>query len=145
MHSDKMRKCIVIEKSVVVICVALFIGGLFFLLKSEREYGDLGDHYFYMSEYDAMDMGVPDGAFIYKSREKNSWGDNEIKIHRDVIKAKNDKDFIIAIRRKKQNGTLQYYIIAKYSDTVYGPFQKEDYLKKREDLFVSKKLIFEEK
>ena len=124
-----------------------------YLLWGRTNEQDLGDNYYYLPEYEAIDIGYPDGAIIYKSAQRNVFSD--VKIHRTVIGVNKNKDFIIAIQHddsvnvKCMQSTvldsIHYFIIAKQTDKVYGPFSKMDYLKKRAELKVPKELELIEK
>ena len=107
---------------------------------------DLGDNYYFLPEYEAIDIGFPDGAVIYKSTQKNVF--NDIKIRGNVVDAISNSDFIIASQKTNssnfKNDSLQYYVIVKKTDSIYGPYDKEEYLQKREKSNISKKLILNE-
>lgn len=106
----------------------------------------LGNDYYFLPEYEAIDIGFPDGAVIYKATQKNVF--NDIKIQGNVVEAISDTYFIIATQIKNntsfENDSLQYYIIVKKVDSIYGPYNKEEYLHKREKLNIPKKLILKE-
>lgn len=114
----------------------------------------LGDNYYYLSVFEAMDCGYPGGAIIYKSPEENLF--SNIKIRGDVTSVSHNDDYIIAIQQAKDssdfkpvksynnnnnnNTILNYFIIAKKSDRLFGPFKKKEYLSKRNELGVPKEL-----
>lgn len=138
------------KKWIIIVLVVLFFSILFFIWRIDEQY--LGEDYYYLPKYEAIDIGYPGGAVIYKSKQKNVFSD--VKIHADVISVNNNKEFIIALQKidstniEKTNpnildkDSLLYFIIVKKSDLVYGPFSKMEYLKKREELKISKKLVF---
>lgn len=140
------------KKWIITIVVILLMVVLYLLWGRTNEQ-DLGDNYYYLPEYEAIDIGYPDGAIIYKSAQRNVFSD--VKIHRTVIGVNKNKDFIIAIQHddsvnvKCMQSTvldsIHYFIIAKQTDKVYGPFSKMDYLKKRAELKVPKELELIEK
>lgn len=127
-------------KNWIIAIVIILLLVVLYLTWGKGNEQDLGDNYFYLPKYEAVDIGSPDGAIIYKSKERNVFTD--IKIHRNVISVDKNKDFIIAIQQddsitqpKVQDSKfLHYFIIAKQTDMVYGPFSKVEYLKKREEL-----------
>ena len=137
---------------IAVLVIILLCGVLFFV--SEGDEQDLGDNYFYMPKYEAMDVGYPGGGIVYKSPEKYFY--KEIKITGNVAEAYANKDFIIASQNTDtsyietmhsnvaKQGLMLYFIIEKKSDLIYGPYKKEEYLQKREELKVSKKLQLKE-
>jgi len=106
---------------------------------------DLGDNYYFLPEYEAIDIGFPDGAVVYKAAQKNVF--NDIKIQGNVVDARGNSDFIVVSQRKDSSNidTLQYYIIAKKTDSIYGPYNTEGYLQNRKKLNVPKNLILKEK
>jgi len=111
---------------------------------------NLGDNYYYLPEYEAIDVRYPYGAIIYKSTQRCEI--DEVKIHRNVISVNKNKQFIIAIQqddsvnvKSRQSNVLDsnhlhYFIIVKQTDMVYGPFNKFEYFKKREELMIPKSL-----
>jgi hypothetical protein len=140
------------KKWMIAIFVILLSGVLFFIWGVDEQ--NLGDNYYYLPKYEAVDIGYPGGAIIYKSAQKNIFSD--IKIHGNVISVDNNKDFIIAIQNadssniEKTNSSiaeknsLNYFIIVKKSNLIYGPFNKEEYLQKRDELRVPKELKLKE-
>ena len=136
------------KKWIIVICVLITIGIVFFITKTEKDTETLGDNYYYLSPYEAIDVGFPEGAIIYKSSQKNLFSD--IKIQGEVISINYDKDFIGAVKQKKSSAELvkdkmlYYFIIEKKLDNVIGPLSKQEYLKKREELGVPRELKLKE-
>ncbi len=94
---------------------------------------NLGKNYYYLNEYNAVDMGFPDGAIIYKSKEENVFQD--IKVSGNVVKVDYDENFIIAkrIARESMNDT-SYFIIIKKTDTVLGPLNLKSFRQKEIEL-----------
>jgi hypothetical protein len=107
---------------------------------------DLGNDYYYLPEYEAIDIGFPNGAVIYKAKQKNVFTD--IKLQGNIVDVSSNPDFIIAAQKTDSsnldNYSLQYYIIVKREDSIYGPFNKEEYSHKREKLNIPKKLTLKE-
>lgn len=103
----------------------------------------LGNGYYYLPEYEAIDLGFPYGAVVYKSSKKYIF--NDIKIKGNVIEVNSNEDFIIAKRNTVDTisltETLDYYIIDKEKDTVYGPYNEFYYNEKRNILNLSEKFI----
>lgn len=127
-------------------CVLILCGVLFIVMSPDEEV--LGENYYYLPEYVAYDVGYPEGGIIYKSSQKNSF--SNIIIHGNVIRMDDNKDFIIAMQLKDDSAKidkkqlLHYFIIEKKSDLKFGPYNKEEYLQKREELNVPKGLKLEE-
>lgn len=131
------------KKWIITLVIILLLVVLYFFCRRTNEQ-ELGDNYYYLPEYEAVDIGYADGAIIYKSSQRNVFSD--VKIHRNVISVNNNKDFIIAIQQDNiicnkrirsdvlDSNHLHYFIISKQTDMVYGPFSKTEYLKKRKDL-----------
>jgi len=136
-----MRKWIIIAICILLLCVILF-------LINRNDEQTLGENYYYLPEYEAYDVGYPEGGIIYKSSKKNLF--SNVIIHGNVIRMNDNKDFIVAIQLKEdttkisKKQLLHYFIIEKKSDIVYGPFLKEEYLEKREELGVPKELQLKE-
>ncbi|MEN2487171.1 hypothetical protein AAYQ05_05150 [Flavobacterium sp. B11] len=86
---------------------------------------DLGYGYYYLSEYDAVDIGYPDGAIIYKSSAKNEF--DEIIIKETVKNAKSDDNYIIAMQLPKNEKVLRYFIIDKFSGRIFGPLDEKSF------------------
>jgi hypothetical protein len=138
------------KRIMLVILVILFLGFLFFFLRKDER--DLGEGYYYLPKYEAVDVGYPEGAAIYKSHKKLVF--SNVKIHGNIICVKKNREFILAIldidstdtKRgciKNLNSTsFRFFIINKKADYVYGPFNKTEYLRKREELKVNKSLSF---
>jgi hypothetical protein len=136
------------KKSVFAFLTLFFLLVILFIWQSDEQ--DLGDNYYYLPEYEAIDIGFPDGAIIYKGTQRYAYDD--IKIHSEVISVKHNDDFIVAIQKTGNihvdkadskfvhMGSMQYFIIVKKSDLVLGPYNKTKYLEMREKLKVPKSL-----
>ena len=137
-------------KKWVIITSLLLISG-FIIFNFREDEALLGDDYYYLSSFEAIDVGYPGGAIIYKSPEQNSMRD--IKIRGDVVSVNHDDNYIIAIQQPKNSSDfkliksynsndtiLNYFIISKKLDRLFGPYKKEEYLLKRKELGVPKEL-----
>jgi hypothetical protein len=95
---------------------------------NERE---LGNGYYFLPKYEAIDIGYPDGeAIIYKSKQEYSFSD--IIVDGDVIDVKADSKFIIAkqdpiIDWKRNEGILKYFIILKKNDSLIGSLNIDEF------------------
>ncbi|WP_435577847.1 hypothetical protein [Gilvibacter sp.] len=93
----------------------------------------LGDGYFYLPKYEAVDIGYPEQeAIIYKSDQQYSF--NEVIIRGDVVAVKSDERFIIAKRdsllHNGQNlGREDFFIVLKEQDSVLGPLSESSFEK----------------
>jgi hypothetical protein len=131
---------------IAILVILLLCGVLFLIMRTDEQI--LGENYYYLPEYEAYDVGYPEGGIIYKSSEKNLF--SNVIIHGNVIRMNDNKDFILALQLKNDSAKtdkkqlLHYFIIQKKSDNVYGPFQKQEYLQKREELNVPKELQLKE-
>jgi hypothetical protein len=131
-------------KKRIIAIVIIFLLVVLYLTWGGADEQNLGDNYYYLPKYEAVDIGYPEGAIIYKSAQKNVFSD--VKIHRNVISVNKNKEFIIAIQQDDSvniksiqsnalySNYLHYFIIAKQTDMVYGPFSIIEYLKKRDEL-----------
>jgi hypothetical protein len=92
------------------------------IFTSCEDNADLGDSYYYLDPYYAMDVGYPDGAIIYKSSRKLSF--ENIIISKEVVEATHNDKFIFAKQLSDTNKIdTSYYIIDKLSDKVFGPLK----------------------
>ena len=134
------------KKLIIAILIIIFCVIIVFVFMGNDEQ-DLGDNYYFLPEYEAIDIGFPDGATVYKASQKYVF--NDIKIQGNVVNAISNTDFIIVSQRKGsskvENDSLQYYIIAKKTDSIYGPYNTDGYLQKRKKLIVPKKLILKKR
>lgn len=140
------------KKWIITVAIVLLLVVLYLALGVNEQI--LGDDYYYLPEYEAIDVGYPNGAIICKST--NRYEIDEVKIHKNVVSVNKNRQFIIAIQQDdsvnikgiQQNvpdsNHLHYYIIVKQSDRVYGPYSKIDYLKKRDELKIPHRLKFED-
>lgn len=87
---------------------------------------DLGDGYYFLPEYEAKDIGFPDGAIVYKSFNKNVIED--IKIPATVIEAKNRGDYIIAIQIPQNDTVKRYFVIDKKGGKTFKDLNKKEFL-----------------
>lgn len=115
----------------------ILLGLLFFgCTKSEA---DLGDNYYWLPKYEAIDVGYPNSeAIVYKSH--NRWIFNDIKINGDVVKINSDSKHVVA-KRKPNNidnnvDKFEFYIIVKEHDSVIGPLNYKTYLETKKELKV---------
>ena len=142
------------KKLIVPIIVSIFIGALLFFAYDNDEQ-NLGDNYFYLPKYEAIDMGYPGGAIIYKSTQKYHF--DQVKIPGNVTKTNANEDFIIAERNNdiSYQGHIKsvalnkqiltsYYIIIKKTNCILGPFTQTEYLSKRKTLNIPNQLTLKE-
>ncbi len=134
------------KKLIITIIIIVFCAIIVFIFKGNKEQY-LGDNYYFLTEYEAIDIGFPDGATVYKALHKNVF--NDIKIQGNVVDAISNPDFIVASQRKDssiiESDSLQYYIIVKKTDSVYGPYNLDEYLQKRKKLNIPNKLILKDR
>lgn len=126
----------------VIIGMLIVCAGFMIMLRIDQQTS--GERYYYLPEYEAYDLGFPDGGIIYKSSEHNVF--SQIIIHGNVVAMNENSAFIIALQRNNEstaNSTLHsmnYYIIDRKTDAIYGPYKEEEYLVKREELQVPRNL-----
>lgn len=89
---------------------------------------DLGNGYFYLPPYEALDIGSPYGAIIYKSDIKNTYTLGDVRVSATVVKAKSRGDYIIAIQELKNDTVKKYFIIDKRNDKVFKDLNKKEFL-----------------
>lgn len=140
-------KTIQMKKISIIVIIVFFIGTVIFLLSQEKE-SILGNGYYYLSLEEAIDVGYPGGAIIYKSTQQNYLKD--IKITGNVMEVEHNEKYIIAMQQKVRTYRefhsgikKQYYIIDKTTDIVYGPYTMEEYKKKKKELKVPNNINLE--
>jgi hypothetical protein len=139
-----MKKAIVIF---VVFCTVLYV--IFFMRSDDKQI--LGDEYYYLPRYEAIDVGFPGGAIIYKGIQKYHF--QEVKVKGEVLDVDYDDNFIVAVRLPVNSlrvqepqldeddfDSLQFYIIEKKSDLIHGPYTEQEYIQRRGALGVPEKL-----
>ena len=134
------------KKLIITILIIVFFTIIVFVFKGSDDQ-DLGDNYYFLPEYEAVDIGFPDGSSIYRASHKYIF--NDIKIQGNVVDARSNAEFIVVSQRKDssniENDSLQYYIIVKKTDSIYGPYNTVGYLRKRKELEVPKELRLEKR
>jgi hypothetical protein len=134
------------KRVIISIGILFIIGTLCIYLSIDKD--SLGEGYFYLSEYDAFDLGYPGGGIIYKSPEKYLFHD--IVVSGNVIRVNHNKEFILALQFPSESATEDlkelphYFIIQKKLNLIQGPCNKEMYLQKRKELDVPETLVLEE-
>ena len=131
--------------------ILILMAVILIILIFEKDEENLGENYFYLTPFDAYDVGFPGGAIVYKSDMKDVFTD--IKIRGNVINVKSDRDFIVAVRNndtinfemKHGENTFSdkknfYFIIVKSLGNVLGPFNKVEFEKKCIEIGVPNKL-----
>ncbi|WP_179321140.1 DUF3997 domain-containing protein [Winogradskyella helgolandensis] len=101
----------------------------------------LGNDYYYLPKYESIDVGYPDSeAIVYKSNQEYVF--NDIKIRGDVLEVDFNSKYIIIkrdplISRDENSGIIEYYIIEKKSDKIFGPMTENDFDKKIVELNIN--------
>lgn len=112
-------------KKILILGVFIFVG--IFIYKYWDSDIDLGNHYYYLPDYEALDVGSPYEPLVYKSYSKHVI--ENIIISPVVIKAKNRGNYILAIQIRKNDTVRRYFIIDKKTDKVYRNMNREEFLK----------------
>ncbi|SEC23780.1 Protein of unknown function [Maribacter dokdonensis] len=101
----------------------------------------LGDNYYFLPKYESIDVGYPNNeAIVYKSNQEYVF--NNIIIRGDVLEINFNSKYIIAkrdplISRDKNSGLIEYYIVEKKNDKIFGPLTKKDFDKKTVELNIN--------
>ena len=96
--------------------ILLFVASL--IICSCTDNSDLGDSYYYLDSFEAIDVGFPNGAIIYKSKKKHQF--DSIVISKEVVYAIHSNRFIFAKQlSNEQKRDTNYYIIDKLNDKIY--------------------------
>lgn len=106
--------------------IHILLLALFFCSCNDRE---LGDGYYHLPKYEAVDVGYPE-AIVYKSGQEYHFKD--VKIRGDVVEVKADSKFIIAkrdplVRFDTNSGIIEFYVILKQNDSLIGPLTTEQF------------------
>jgi len=140
------------KKLISIFLIFSISAGAFIYFYPDHDY--LGDDYYYLPPYEAIDVGFPGGAIIYRSPQKYSF--NKIILQGEVIDIKHNEDFIIAVQQKEatsdlaehKNGPgrkkLGYFIIDKKKEILFGPFTKSEFLQKCNEQGVPQDLVITE-
>ena len=108
--------------------IYILISLITFFSCSDRE---LGNGYYFLPKYEAIDVGYPEGeAIIYKSNKEYIF--SNIRIRGDIIEVHADSKFIIAKRDpliswETNTGVFEYFIILKKNDSLIGPLNIEKF------------------
>ena len=135
------------KKRLLLLGFALCVGFVFFVWGGSEQ--ELGDGYYYLPAYEAVDMGYPGGPIVYQSTERHSF--SRVLIDGDLQDVNKNGQFILAVRQpptplptapaaSSAKPGWQYFIVAKASGTVYGPYTGQEYARKREELGVPRQL-----
>lgn len=127
------------------------------LLAACTDKTNLGHNYCFLPEYEAIDVGYPLGAIIYKSKYKYRF--SKIIVSNKVLDVNYNQEHIIVLQKRcdietsienpsefterKCSDTLAYYIIEKKTDSLYGPFNKNMFVKYKNLLKVGDRLEFD--
>ena len=101
----------------------------------------LGNDYYFLPKYESIDVGYPNSeAIVYKSSQEYVFSD--IKIQGDVLEVNFNSKYIIAkrdplIKRDENSGVIEYYIIEKKSDKLFGPLTEKGFDKKTVELKIN--------
>ncbi len=102
---------------------------------------ELGNDYYFLPKYESIDVGYPNSeAIVYKSNQEYVYSD--IKIQGDVLEVNFNSKYIIAkrnplINRDENLGLIEYYIIEKKRDKIFGPLTEESFDKKTVELKIN--------
>lgn len=111
------------KKTLIIFALLSII--FFLVIKYWDTESNLGDGYFYLPSDVAYDIGFSGGGVVYKSSKKLVFDD--IKIHGDVIKAKETGNYIIAIQVLENNVIEKYFIINKTNDSIFKNLNKSQF------------------
>jgi len=99
----------------------------FFALFCCNDGTHLGNNYYYLPDYESVDIGYPYGSIVYKSHEKYHF--DEVVIFSDINKITSNEKYIIVLQRPNKNILKS---IIKDDLTLWN----EHYLKTKKDSIV---------
>lgn len=106
----------------------------------------LDDGYFYMPQYEAIDVGFPYGSAIYKSDRINHFSKDCILMNGGIIDVNHNDSFILVGQNRSQTDNetekdvAYFWVVVKNTSDVYGPMSFEQYLAKKKELGVPDRL-----
>lgn len=104
----------------------------------------LGNGYYYLPKYEAIDVGFPKGSVIYQSNNRKIY--SNVLIESGIIEAKSDRRHILVGQNREKKDSKDdtvvsfLWIIDKKTNIIYGPLSLDDYLLKKKELGVSNNL-----
>jgi hypothetical protein len=88
--------------------------------------------------------GIPGCVFGYTSNNEFI-----LVLEKDIQLTAEKKEKLIASGSffdfVSKSGSSKYWIITHVNDSIYGPFNKEEYIQKREELEIPKELVLKDK
>lgn len=100
---------------------------------------NLGDNYYYLNKYEAIDIGYPNGAIIYKSQQEDVF--QNVMVPGNVVNVNFNDQYIIAKQSPLKYPTdTVYFIILKNVDKVYGPLKADSFANMKKVLKITLKL-----
>lgn len=111
----------------------IFFGIVIICFTSCKDETDLGNNFYYLPDYESIDIGYPYGTIVYKSSEKNKF--EKILIYADVASVNNNDDYIIVKQIPNKKILLQnikddlglwsnYYLEIKRDSLIDLNYQK---------------------
>lgn len=111
----------------------IFFGMVIICFTSCKDETDLGNNFYYLPDYESVDIGYPYGTIVYKSSEKNKF--EKIFIYADVVSVNNNDDYIIVKQIPNKKILLQnikddlnlwsnYYLEIKRDSLIDLNYQK---------------------
>lgn len=136
------------KRAIVPIIVLVVFSALImlFVFVSTSEIKNLGENFYYMSKWVAIDVGNPYGSMIYKSEMRNAYSQDDIIVNQGILQVVSDEFFILYVQNKNKNDSEKdnnpYYwgIIQKETAELLGPFNYQDYCITKNKLGVPNKL-----
>ena len=84
---------------------------------------DLGGGYYFLPQEEAIDVGFPGGAVIYKGPRKYVF--NEVLLEGDIGEVYKGNAVVLVSTGVNSLGEMSYFVIHKSLDSLLGPFDKE--------------------
>lgn len=111
----------------------IFFGMVIICFTSCKDETDLGNNFYYLPDYESVDIGYPYGTIVYKSREKDKF--EKIFIYADVISVSYNDNYIIVKQIPNRKILLQnikddlnlwsnYYLEIKRDSLIDLNYQK---------------------
>jgi di/tripeptidase len=123
------------SKTICAIMRTLIITFITILISGCSGNADLGNSYYYLDTFEAIDVGYPYGAIIYKGDTENHF-DTTI-ISREVVQVIRTQRYIFAKQIASENKLdTNCYVIDKTTDKVFGPVKTDSFAKLKNSLTI---------
>ena len=123
----------IIKKNLLLIVIICFV--------SCKDKTDLGSNFFYLPDYESIDIGYPYGTIVYKSKEKNKF--EKVLVYADIVSINNSDSYIIVKQNPNKKLLLQNIIDDLDDIKLWNNYYLESKKGGLVDLIYKKKSIYD--